>query len=135
MNKKRKQASEQSIFNNNPFLDGFFEWMASPEGERATEVLDTLLDLMDDVPVEIFSSASNTSRSSALTSARRRLRAICCIGLKAATIRKIIPWSHWPRSNWMSSKGSAFNGSLITRGERFRDCEPRENSSLSSIPQ
>src|ERR1700739_3611212 len=44
--KKRWQVSEQTIFDDNPFLDGFFEWMDSPEGERATEVLDTLLDLM-----------------------------------------------------------------------------------------
>jgi hypothetical protein len=53
MSKKRKQLSEQSIFDNNPFLDGFFEWMDLPEGERATEVLDTLLDLMDDVQVDV----------------------------------------------------------------------------------
>jgi len=53
MSKKRKQPSEQSIFDNNPFLDGFFEWMDSPEGELATEVLDTLLDLMDDVQVDV----------------------------------------------------------------------------------
>ena len=52
MGKKRKQVSEQTIFDDNPFLDGFFEWMDSPEGERATEVLDTLLDLMADVQVD-----------------------------------------------------------------------------------
>src|SRR6516225_5019132 len=50
--KKRWQVSEQTIFDDNPFLDGFFEWMDSPEGERATEVLDTLLDLMADVHVD-----------------------------------------------------------------------------------
>jgi hypothetical protein len=33
----------------------------------------------------------------------------------------------------MSLKGSAFSGSLITRDERLRDHEPRENSSLSRI--
>ena len=47
MGKKRRQPSEQSIFDDNPFLEGLFEWMDSPEGERATEVLDALLDLMD----------------------------------------------------------------------------------------
>ena len=52
MGKKRKQVSEQTIFDDNPFLDGFFEWMDSPEGERATEVLDTLLDLMEGVQVD-----------------------------------------------------------------------------------
>jgi hypothetical protein len=50
---KRKQPSEQSIFDDNPFLDGFFEWMDSPEGERAQEVLGTLLDLMEDVQVDV----------------------------------------------------------------------------------
>jgi len=53
MGKKGKQPTEQSIFENNPFLDGFLEWIDSPEGERATEVLDTLLDLMDDVEVDV----------------------------------------------------------------------------------
>jgi hypothetical protein len=52
MGKKRWQVSEQTIFDDNPFLDGFFEWMDSSEGERATEVLDTLLDLMADVHVD-----------------------------------------------------------------------------------
>ena len=49
MGKKRKQPSEQSVFDDNPFVDGFFAWMDSPEGERAQEVLDTLLDLMEEV--------------------------------------------------------------------------------------
>ena len=53
MGKKRKQPSEPTIFDDNPFLDGFFEWMDSPEGERAQEVLDTLLDLMEDVQVDV----------------------------------------------------------------------------------
>ena len=52
MGKKCWQVSERTIFDDNPFLDGFFEWMDSPEGERATEVLDTLLDLMADVHVD-----------------------------------------------------------------------------------
>src|SRR5215467_16301051 len=41
MGKKRKQPSEQSVFDDNPFLDGFFAWMNSPEGERAQEVSNT----------------------------------------------------------------------------------------------
>jgi len=52
MGKKRKQPSEQSVFDDNPFLEGFFAWMDSPEGERAREVLDALLDLMEDVQVD-----------------------------------------------------------------------------------
>ena len=131
MGKKRKQPSEQSVFDDNPFLDGFFAWMDSPEGERAQEVLDTLLDLMESTPSNaglsgltrdrsISSSPLNTSRSSALTSASRRLRGTCCIGLKAATVRTTVP-----RSNWRSLKGSAFNGSLIVRDGRLSDNEPR----------
>ena len=52
MGKKRKRSSQQSVFDDNPFLDGFFAWMDSPEGERAQEVLDTLLNLMENVQVD-----------------------------------------------------------------------------------
>jgi hypothetical protein len=52
MGKKHKRPEEQTIFDENPFLDGFFEWMDSPEGRRAMEVLDNLLDLMEDVQVD-----------------------------------------------------------------------------------
>jgi hypothetical protein len=52
MGKKRKQASEQSIFDNNPFLDDLLEWRDSPEGERSMEVFDTLSDLIEDVQVD-----------------------------------------------------------------------------------
>ena len=52
MGNKRKRPEEQTVFDGNPFLDGFFEWMDSPEGGRAMEVLDNLLDLMEDVQVD-----------------------------------------------------------------------------------
>ena len=52
MDPRHEQPSEQSVFDDNPFLYGFFAWMDSPEGERAQEVLDTLLDLMEDVQLD-----------------------------------------------------------------------------------
>jgi hypothetical protein len=52
MGKKRKQASEKSIFENNPFLDELVEWRDSPEGERSMEVFYTLSDLMEDVRLD-----------------------------------------------------------------------------------
>jgi hypothetical protein len=52
MGKKRKRPSEQSIFENNPFLDELVEWRDSPEGERSMEVFYTLSDLMEDVRLD-----------------------------------------------------------------------------------
>jgi hypothetical protein len=52
MGKKRKQASEESVFENNPLLDELVEWRDSPEGERSMEVFDTLSDLMEDVRLD-----------------------------------------------------------------------------------
>src|SRR5262249_32394187 len=70
----------------------------------------------------IFSSPLSTSRSSVLTSASGRLKGTCCIGLKAATVRITVP-----RSNWRSLKGSAFNGSPITRDGRLRTRKTRHS--------
>ena len=36
----RKKPSGWSIFENNPVIDGLFEWVASPEGQLADEVRD-----------------------------------------------------------------------------------------------
>jgi hypothetical protein len=105
MGNKRKQPSEQSVFDDNPFVDGFFAWMDSPEGERAQEVLHTLLDPMEDVQLDPkqrkfvwpdaglldLQQSMSTSRRSALTSASKRLRGTCCIELKAATVRTTVP--------------------------------------------
>ena len=52
MGKKRKQPSEQSIFDNNQFLDDLLEWRDSPEGERSMEVFHTLWGLIEDVHVD-----------------------------------------------------------------------------------
>jgi hypothetical protein len=71
-------------------------------------------------PINPKKLVSSLSRSSVPTSASRRLRGTCCIGLKAVTVRITVP-----RSNWRSLKGLAFNGSLITRDRRLRGNEPR----------
>src|SRR5215470_7082653 len=70
----------------------------------------------------IFSSPLSTSRSSVLISASGRLKGTCCIGLKAAMVRITVP-----RSNWRSLKGSAFNGSPITRDGRLRTRKTRHS--------
>src|SRR3981081_1047519 len=40
------------IFANNPFLDGLFEWMDSPEGQQSIEVRDVLWNLLEDVQLD-----------------------------------------------------------------------------------
>jgi hypothetical protein len=37
---------------NNPFLDGFLDWMDSPDGEQSMEVMDTVFALLEDVDVD-----------------------------------------------------------------------------------
>jgi hypothetical protein len=93
--KRRKQPSEQTIFTKIPsstdFSSGWIRPRASEQPRCWTR--------------SIFSSPLNTSRSSVLTSASRKLRGTCCIGLKAATVRTTVP-----SSSWKSLTGSAFDG-------------------------
>jgi hypothetical protein len=35
MGKQRREQPQDSIFANNPFVDGFFEWMGSREGQQS----------------------------------------------------------------------------------------------------
>lgn len=39
-------------FEDNPFAEGFLEWMASPEGQLSIEVADTLWALMENVQLD-----------------------------------------------------------------------------------
>lgn len=39
-------------FEDNPFVEGFLEWMASPEGQLSIEVADTLWALMENVQLD-----------------------------------------------------------------------------------
>jgi hypothetical protein len=53
MGKPRKEhPQEESIFANNPFIEGFFEWMDSPEGEKHLEIYDVLSKLLEDVHLD-----------------------------------------------------------------------------------
>jgi hypothetical protein len=53
MGKPRKEhPEEESIFANNPFIEGLFGWMDSPEGERHLEIYDVLANLMEDVRLD-----------------------------------------------------------------------------------
>ncbi len=53
MGKPRKEhPEEESIFANNPFIEGFFEWMDSPEGEKHLEIYDVLSKLLEDVHLD-----------------------------------------------------------------------------------
>ena len=49
MSKQRREQPQGSIFANNPFLDGIFEWMDSPEGQQCIELRDVLWNLLEDV--------------------------------------------------------------------------------------
>jgi len=46
MGKQRRQQSQDSIFVDNPFVDGFLEWMGSREGRQCIEARDVLWDLL-----------------------------------------------------------------------------------------
>ena len=48
MSKQRREHSQDSIFVDNPFVDGFLEWMGSREGRQCIEVRDVLWDLLED---------------------------------------------------------------------------------------
>jgi hypothetical protein len=39
-------------FEDNPFVEGLFEWMDSPEGELSMEVSDALWEIMDEVRLD-----------------------------------------------------------------------------------
>src|ERR1700681_1256204 len=52
MGKQRREQPHDSIFANNPFLDGLFDWMGSPEGQQSIEVRDVLWNLLEDVQLD-----------------------------------------------------------------------------------
>ena len=52
MGKQRKEHPQDSIFANNPFIDGFFEWMDSPDGKQCIEISDVLWILLEDVHLD-----------------------------------------------------------------------------------
>ena len=52
MSKQRPEQSQDSIFVDNPFVDGFLEWMGSREGRQCIEARDVLWDLLEDVELD-----------------------------------------------------------------------------------
>jgi hypothetical protein len=52
MGKQRREQPQDSIFANKPFVDGFFEWMGSREGQQCIKVRDVLWDLLEDVQLD-----------------------------------------------------------------------------------
>jgi hypothetical protein len=52
MGKQRRAQPRDSIFANNPFVDGFLEWMGSREGRQCIEVHDVFWDLLEDVQLD-----------------------------------------------------------------------------------
>ena len=52
MGRQRKQHEQDSILANNPFIDGLFEWMDSPEGTQYMEISDVLSTLLEDVQLD-----------------------------------------------------------------------------------
>jgi hypothetical protein len=52
MGKQRREQPQDSIFGDNPFVDGFLEWMGSREGPQCIEVHDVLWDLLEDVQLD-----------------------------------------------------------------------------------
>jgi hypothetical protein len=52
MGKQRREQSQDSICVDNPFVDGFLEWMGSREGRQCIEVRDVLWDLLEDAELD-----------------------------------------------------------------------------------
>ena len=52
MGKQRREQPQDSIFADNSFLDGLFEWMDSPEGQKSIAVRDVLWSLLEDAQLD-----------------------------------------------------------------------------------
>lgn len=40
---------KQNLFDENPFIDGFLDWMDSPYGQQSIETMDVVLAILDEV--------------------------------------------------------------------------------------
>ena len=52
MGKQRREQPQDTIFADNPFLDGLLDWMGSTEGQQCIAVRDVLWDLMEHVQLD-----------------------------------------------------------------------------------
>src|SRR6516165_6506448 len=72
MGKQRREQPPDNIFGDNPFGDGFLEWMGSREGQQCMEIHDVLWDLLEDVQLDakqrqlIWPDAKRTARKQRL---------------------------------------------------------------------
>jgi hypothetical protein len=119
MGKQRREQPQHSIFADNPFLDGLFEWMDSPEGQKSTAVRDVLWNLLEHAQLDakqrkligqtqngsIWSNPFSASRQNTRTFPATRSRSSYLTG-STATIRKTIP-----KRNSTSSTASQNDGS------------------------
>jgi len=100
-------------------LDGFFEWMDSPEGGQAIETLGNLLDLMEDVQVDpnqrklVWPDAGPLNLQHSIAHIQKRYS-----DFSVEEIEEHLLWwiesgygpDNCSRSKWMSSKGSPSMG-------------------------
>ena len=133
MGKQRKEHPQDSIFANNPFLDGLFDWMDLPEGQQCIAVRDVLWDLLEDVQLDakqrklIWPDAEPLDLEQSIQRIQKeypdfppaRSRSSCSTGSTWATTRKTTP-----RRNSTSSTASQ-NGGSPTTFERQRHQKSR----------
>jgi len=68
MRKKR----EPSIFDDNPFIEGLLDWMASPEGQAAGEVSDLVCAMLEHASVDARRARSSGQMGNGYRSSSRR---------------------------------------------------------------
>lgn len=120
MGKQRREQPQDTIFADNPFLDGLLDWMGSPEGQQCIALRDVLWDLMEHVQLDakqrklIWPDASRSISSNPFSVSRRSTRSFSVArsrnsystGSTWATIRKTTP-----RRSSTSSTASQSGGS------------------------
>ena len=131
MGKQRREQPQDSIFADNPFLDGLFEWMDSPEGQQSIAIRDVLWGLLEHVQLDakqrklIWPDAERLDLEQSIRRVQKkypdfpatRSRSSYSTG-STATIRKTIP-----KRNSTSSTASQSDGSpTISESQR-----PRKN--------
>ena len=146
MGKPRKEQPEaESIFANNPFIEGLFEWMDSPEGQQSIAVRDVLWDLLEERQVDakqrqliwpeqnvqreknglISINPFSASRKCARNSPAARSRSSYLTGSIWATIRKTTPRPSLTNSTSLTERWVADH-----RRKAKTSKKTQENSSL-----
>src|SRR6202140_1027916 len=139
MGKPRKEQPEaESIFANNPFIEGLFEWMDSPEGQQSIAVRDVLWDLLEGVQVDakqrqlIWPGAKRTARKERLDldQSVQRIQKMCPEFPGGEIEEFLLDWIVWamirkttPRPS-LTNSTSSLSGGLPTIAERQK---PQKN--------